>query len=471
MKKALVVLFVLCLATVSMEAQFRQGTVKLFIVHKKGIVEARTLNDVLIDTSSLAAAEVLEVRSAQTVQVWIADPNSLLYKYEWLGLKLEDNIDYQQALAFAKAVQPVIGFLTPGGRESGPIAPSKEVQDFAKDVDRLAVIVDSIPTVVQKTINDSAGAKTDVKTWDLQALDTRLNKFFATQKTTAFRSVRSLVAPLPAASGGAASGGAASGGAASGGTAPGAAAPAAAAGDGLTPLGGGTQPAPGTAFSSDPALVAILIEPEVREMLAAAKKIATAVSTVDEPYKLGEVPYNFKQNSTAQVKIDAVGDALLVKQANRSTGTFNLPVQAYSPVSLRMAPAAVYSFVRAPEFTTKKLADGKLEIIEKTPDYRGLNVSAMMTITPRPWAEPPFGGAFQLGVSPVKNQVGLFGGGLVRFADVISFGFGYAYQQVPKLAEGLTVGSTIDSPDLLKTEPEFKSGFYLSINVTLPGAK
>ena len=46
----------------------------------------------------------------------------------------------------------------------------------------------------------------------------------------------------------------------------------------------------------------------------------------------------------------------------------------------------------------------------------------MLNITPDAWQEPTFGGHFQVGVSPVKDAIGVFFGAGVRAQSLFSFG-------------------------------------------------
>ena len=65
----------------------------------------------------------------------------------------------------------------------------------------------------------------------------------------------------------------------------------------------------------------------------------------------------------------------------------------------------------------------------------------------------------------MKNQIGLFAGGQLRIANLVGIGFGYGYQQVPKLAKGLSVDVPIAKPADLKTDPDFRGGFYVSFDI------
>jgi len=84
---------------------------------------------------------------------------------------------------------------------------------------------------------------------------------------------------------------------------------------------------------------------------------------------------------------------------------------------------------------------------------------------PNRWAEPTFGGAFQLGVSPVKDRVGFYGGASLRVQQVFAFGAGFAWQQADRLVSTLSEGQTIPTEDALKTEKRFGPAFYLNVSI------
>jgi len=88
----------------------------------------------------------------------------------------------------------------------------------------------------------------------------------------------------------------------------------------------------------------------------------------------------------------------------------------------------------------------------------------MMQLEPNAWDLGPVNLGVQLGASPQTNW-GLFLGLSLRAADLFTFGAGVAYQRVDRLQEGLSVGQTIVTQDLLKTEKNLETGLYLHITV------
>jgi hypothetical protein len=214
---------------------------------------------------------------------------------------------------------------------------------------------------------------------------------------------------------------------------------------------------------------ALAEEADVRKALETAKTFAKAVRQAGTEKFLENVAVGIKQDPTAHIHIDPVPEfESIAKDSNRAIGDVDIPLRPYYGAHFSMAPALVYSLVRAATFTAEKQADGTLHIAESDAEYRGQNISAMLTITPRSWSDPTVGGGFQIGISPVKDQVGFFGGGQFRIADLVRLGAGYAYQQVPQLAKGLAVGDVVATAADIKTSAHFKGGLYLSIDIRLP---
>jgi hypothetical protein len=408
------------IAVAAIAQRFEPGF-KVVYYHAKGAIQTQTLAGKEIDETPAGSGKALEVHGAQTVPIWIADPNPVLYTYTWKGVTYEQNADYAAALAFAKIVQPIGGLL-------GRAQPQgfREVGDaFVTAVETLRQHVNAMPDIARLTLGTDADitrAKQEVAAWDLAKIESVVNDTYTQLHkvdASAFES-------------------------------------------------GTDTDAASVSERAIKLVLALAQETQLRQMLQTAKTFKAAVIAVNVPVKLGEAAVDFKQNATAHLNIATVPafDAI-AKQSRRAVGDVAFPMKPYYAVHLSMSPALVYSFVKAPQFTTRKNADGTYQIVENKSDYRGTNVSAMLTLTPRGWAEA-IGGAFQIGVSPVKDQIGFFGGVQLRLADLIRLGTGLAYQQVPRLSQGLNVATPIASPDALKTESHFKGGAYLSLEVKLP---
>jgi hypothetical protein len=130
-----------------------------------------------------------------------------------------------------------------------------------------------------------------------------------------------------------------------------------------------------------------------------------------------------------------------------------------------LAPAAVYSFVKNPEY--EAVADGdKFRIHLTEEEYRELDVAMMMMISPRAWDFDNVRFHGQLGVTPTDDP-GLYAGFAMGVYDLFTIGGGVAFQRVNKLGSGLAVDQLIDAEDDLKIDKHFKTGFYLHITVPL----
>ena len=165
-------------------------------------------------------------------------------------------------------------------------------------------------------------------------------------------------------------------------------------------------------------------------------------------------------------------ELLLTSPVDLVSFTFGCPAvelveqlhRAGSRVAVTVGAAAVYSFVTAPTFSAA-ISGGQIVIKQVKSDYKKLDVAAMLEIEPRAWDLGPLNLGVQLGVSP-KSDIGLFLGLSLRATGFFTLGAGIAFQQVDRLAPGLSVGQMIASPDALKTEKKFRSGLYIHLTVT-----
>jgi hypothetical protein len=211
----------------------------------------------------------------------------------------------------------------------------------------------------------------------------------------------------------------------------------------------------------------------IREELRLLRKFAEDVSKVGELKILATTPYSIKnQPGVLTVKANPTYEALMdaATRAARSQqiGEYPFELRPYQPARLRVGGAAVAGmFIKNPKF--KAVKDGDAFAIKREDDDPVIfKVAAMLNITPRSWAEPTFGGYFQLGVTPDPDEVGFYFGTGIRAQTVFSFGGGLMIQQVRKLGEGLTLETRLDDPAKLKTDSEFKPGLYFHFTVALP---
>src|SRR5258708_33225466 len=129
----------------------------------------------------------------------------------------------------------------------------------------------------------------------------------------------------------------------------------------------------------------------------------------------------------------------------------------------------MYSFLEVPKFDAKKADDGKLHIARSDSGnaVSGTTGAMILTIIPRGWDDPQFGVGFQLGLSPVKDKIGIFLGPRIRVYDLFTFAGGITYQQTKRLSGGQALGDIVDSADKIKTTNAFKAAAYVSIGLEL----
>ncbi|HEX3552872.1 MAG TPA: hypothetical protein VIA62_06555 [Thermoanaerobaculia bacterium] len=206
---------------------------------------------------------------------------------------------------------------------------------------------------------------------------------------------------------------------------------------------------------------------QVDKAIGLVNEFIKTLNQVDKPLQIGDpVSYDHTKDTTFKFSITPSTErAKQVAATGRKTGTFTLVFKARSLAGLKFGAAAVYSFVKKPSFKTVA-ADGKFKIVEDDSEYSAQKVAAMLTIVPRSWSDPTFGGAIELGVNPGKDEVGLFLGGALRIQERIHFGAGFTYQQVPAL-KGQKPGDLLDKAEDLKVGREFKGGAYISLGISV----
>lgn len=438
-------------------ASARAERTKIVYHHRNGTIEARTIGNRLLHTVEAGTGDRLDIYSGKPARVWIHDPNPVLFSYKWEEVTFADNPDYAAALSWAKTISPISGLMGPK-LEAGP-----SQDETAKAVTELQRLAKMMPDIARLTIGDPnavSAARTQVSAWPLTSLESTIDSFYSELRKVNPAGLKSSnTASLTQGLGGTPS-------------TPNPFQTGTGVAKPQTPALAQPPPAPAAVPSGvDPAIFnAFVQEDDIRKTLTTVKAFATAVMMVDSPQSFPkEVPYDLSKNPTAHVTITPQpAFKALAEATGRAIGTVDIPLQPYYPAHFSVGPSLVYSFVKASTFTTEKQTDGTYKILENSSEYRGTNVSAMFSVTPRRWSEPTLGGSFQIGISPVKDQIGFFGGGQLRITNLIKLGLGYAYQQVPKLAKGLSLDVPVAAPDALKTTPDFEGGFYVSFDITLP---
>jgi hypothetical protein len=231
------------------------------------------------------------------------------------------------------------------------------------------------------------------------------------------------------------------------------------------------------ARSARPTLVefvqlALPLDERVHQHLATLRGFAADVALLQTPLTLITAPYTIqRQTITVQVtssgKYEALLDASTRKKRDAALRKFTIVLDPYQPAHLSVAPAFVIGFVRNPEFSAVKKGDAYV-IQQNDPDLTRYTLGAMLNITPDAWQEPTFGGHFQIGITPTKNEFGFYFGAGLRAQRLFTFGGGLMIQQVRRLSGGLTLDSKLADPSDLKTDTHFAQGLYLHFTVELP---
>lgn len=218
--------------------------------------------------------------------------------------------------------------------------------------------------------------------------------------------------------------------------------------------------------------LALAIDERVHHHITTLHDFSANVALLHTSLTLITAPYSIqRQTITVQVKssgkYEALIDASTRKKRDDALRKFTIELDPYQPAHLSVAPAFVIGFVRNPEFTAVKKGDA-FGIQEKATDLTRYTLGAMLNITPDAWQEPTFGGHFQIGITPIKDQFGFYVGAGLRAQTVFTFGGGLMIQQVRRLSGGLTLDSKLTDPSELNTETYFKPGLYLHATVNLP---
>lgn len=180
-----------------------------------------------------------------------------------------------------------------------------------------------------------------------------------------------------------------------------------------------------------------------------------------DPLKRREISFKITQNTDLWPKGLVNG---------RHVGDVKVDVETYQPVPFSVGPALVYSFVKDPEFEAAEGDDDILTIAKKEGEVNAFEGAVMVQFAPRAWDFVTFKPVVQFGVAP-NDKLGILLGAGFQTAKNLVFGAGIIAQEVNELAEGLTVGQTIDSADDVKLDEHFDYGLYLHISVPVAGGK
>jgi hypothetical protein len=213
------------------------------------------------------------------------------------------------------------------------------------------------------------------------------------------------------------------------------------------------------------AAVEVLTEFAADAIQVGDKKTLKCRTTAEDcGYSLGDqtAVVTVKASSKYATFIAQAAPAVKKYQAD-AAGDFTFQIKPYNPAPVSFAPAFVLLFAKNPTYRAEKVGDAFV-VKADDPSVEGYNLAAMMTIRPKAWREPTFGGQFQVGVSPTKDKLAFYGGAGITVQSVFTIGAGVAWQQV-KILDGLAEGDTIASADALKTKSDMVPGLYIHITV------
>ena len=206
----------------------------------------------------------------------------------------------------------------------------------------------------------------------------------------------------------------------------------------------------------------LIQESNIQKMLDTLISFDKTVRSINQPIYLGTIYYSSSEKITATISITNKHDN---RNSNIKEGDFSFIFEPYNRLKLELKPAFVYSFVRKVEYTTEETIGG-FKIIKKDNDkeYHGLNVAAMLLVTPK--FLDNISVYSEIGVSPIKDKIGLYAGLGIKFQKVFSFGGGLTLQQIEKL-DGLKEGDILENQDDLKINRPLKPGLYLHFTVNI----
>ncbi len=211
-------------------------------------------------------------------------------------------------------------------------------------------------------------------------------------------------------------------------------------------------------------------EKDVDIDLAALEAFVPRARKIGEPVVLKTVKYTATQVQPAVLTIAKVPlDGNPIDVGKYKTGDFKLAFNPGGPVHYEYGVGAMYSFLEVPTFDAKKGTDDKLHIARTDSGnaVSGTTGALLLTITPRNWDDPQFGMGFQLGLSPVKDKIGIFLGPRIRVYDLFTFSAGITYQQTKRLSGGQVLNDIVESADKIKMTNVFKPAAYISIGLDL----
>jgi hypothetical protein len=206
--------------------------------------------------------------------------------------------------------------------------------------------------------------------------------------------------------------------------------------------------------------------------IADVRELSSAILATS-PVALASVEY--AQDKDQELVIDVtensrfaslLGTKAKAYQAER-IGSYSILFSPYELIHMRPSLGVIYSFVKAPKFTTARNAAGELQIVADTDEFAEYGGLVSMDFTSDRYFRKGIQPFLQVGVSPSSDNLGVAVGIGIRAYKSFTLSLGAVYQRVDKLESGLAIGDILESEDELKTSKEFKVGFYLGLGVKL----
>ena len=216
-------------------------------------------------------------------------------------------------------------------------------------------------------------------------------------------------------------------------------------------------------------------------MLDALEALSTALQGVGGTTSAATLYYDSKNHRQQSMTIgkNATFDKFFSPATKQFTadpkkvGTITINVEPQLDLRIQVAPGVIYSFVKQSKFAAEKNDAGAFTIQQTESNYAAADAIVAVNITRDKYLHENVRPFVQIGLRPKKDELAfVLGGGIaLDEANKAVLSFGAIYQERKKLAPGLSVGGTLTSADDLKTDTEFKVGFYVGVSYNLINAK
>lgn len=216
-------------------------------------------------------------------------------------------------------------------------------------------------------------------------------------------------------------------------------------------------------------------------MLDALEALSTALQGVGGTTSAATLYYDSKNHRQQSMTIgkNATFDKFFSPATKQFTadpkkvGTITINVEPQLDLRIQVAPGVIYSFVKQSKFAAEKNDAGAFTIQQTESNYAAADAIVAVNITRDKYLHENVRPFVQIGLRPKKDELAFVLGGGIALDDANKavLSFGAIYQERKKLAPGLSVGGTLTSADDLKTDTEFKVGFYVGVSYNLINAK